>query len=115
MSYMKHTYSLPRFVAAPLLAGAMFLALQADAQACEGCKSSMSSDTAAEDAGKGFAASIYFMLSMPVLLIGGISYMAWKNCSSPTVPAESSQAASPNPDAAGERELGAFALRATRE
>ncbi len=71
-----------RFVAAPLLAGAMLLLLgQTDACACEGCKSSMSADTAAEDAGKGFAASIYFMLTMPALLVGGIGYMAWKNCS----------------------------------
>lgn len=114
---MKHTKSLPRFVAAPLLAGAMLLALQADAKACEGCKSSMSADTAAEDAGKGFAASIYFMLSMPVMLIGGISYMAWKNCSSPAEPAGDLQASSAptKPDAANERELGAFALRAARE
>ena len=114
---MTHTKSLPRFVAAPLLAGAMLLALQADAKACEGCKSSMSADTAAEDAGKGFAASIYFMLSMPVLLIGGISYMAWKNCSSPADPADGLQVLStlPKPGAAGERELGAFALRAAKE
>ena len=68
-------------LAAPLLAAALLLASQADARACEGCKSSMSENTAAQDAGKGFAASIYFMLSMPMLLIGGIGYMAWKNCS----------------------------------
>ena len=78
---MKHPNLLPRFVAAPLLAGAMLVTLQANARACEGCKSSMSADTAAEDAGKGFAASIYFMLTMPALLVGGIGYMAWKNCS----------------------------------
>ena len=78
---MTHRTTFPRFLAAPLLAGAMLLACQADARACEGCKSSMSKDTAAEDAGKGFAASIYLMLSMPMLLVGGIGYMAWKNCS----------------------------------
>ena len=78
---MNYHVMLPRFVAAPLLAGAMLLSLQPNAHACEGCKSSMSADTAAEDAGKGFAASIYFMLTMPALLVGGIGYMAWKNCS----------------------------------
>ena len=81
MQAMNYPTLFPRLVAAPLLAGAMLLTLQADAQACEGCKSSMSADTAAEDAGKGFAASIYFMLTMPALLVGGIGYMAWKNCS----------------------------------
>lgn len=75
------TLSISRFLTAPLFAGALLLVSQAEVRACEGCKSSMSEDTAAEDAGKGFAASIYFMLSMPVLLVGGIGYMAWKNCS----------------------------------
>ena len=78
---MNYPTLLPRFVAAPLLAGAVLLTLQVDLHACEGCKSSMNADTAAEDAGKGFAASIYFMLTMPALLVGGIGYMAWKNCS----------------------------------
>ena len=78
--------TLPRFLAAPLLAGAMLLACQANVRACEGCKSSMSAETAAEDAGKGFAASIYLMLSMPMLLVGGIGYMAWKNCSQTEAP-----------------------------
>lgn len=78
---MNNRSSLPRFLAAPMLAGAMLLACQANVRACEGCKSSMSADTAAEDAGTGFARSIYLMLTMPVLLVGGIGYMAWKNCS----------------------------------
>ena len=83
---MTHRPTLPRLFAAPLLAGAMLLACQANAHACEGCKSSMTEGTAAADAGKGFAASIYLMLSMPMLLVGGIGYMAWKNCSQTEAP-----------------------------
>lgn len=68
-----------RWFAAPLLALALLLGSHGAAQACEGCKSSMSADTAAEGAGKGFAASIYIMLGMPILLIGGIGYMGYKS------------------------------------
>ena len=62
-----------------LLVTAGFFCLQAAAQACEGCKSSMSEGTAAEDSGIGFAISTYIMLSMPLLLIGGIAFMAYRN------------------------------------
>ncbi len=62
-----------------LLAAFLFLHLSAAAQACEGCKSSMSEGTAAEDSGLGFAISTYTMLGMPFLLIGGIGFMAYRN------------------------------------
>jgi len=39
----------------------------------------MTSGTAAEDAGVGFAISTYFMLAMPLLLVGGIGFMAYRN------------------------------------
>ncbi len=56
-----------------------FFYFQAIAQACEGCKSSMSEGTAAEDSGIGFAISTYVMLGMPLLLVGGIAFMAFRN------------------------------------
>ena len=62
-----------------LLAASLFFYFQAVAQACEGCKSSMSENTAAEDAGLGFAISTYLMLSMPLLLACGIAFMAYRN------------------------------------
>ena len=69
-------------IARRLLASAAvfcFFHFQAVAQACEGCKSSMSEGTTAEDAGLGFAFSTYLMLTMPLLLIGGIAFMAYRN------------------------------------
>jgi hypothetical protein len=56
-----------------------FFHFQAVAQACEGCKSSMSEGTAAEDSGLGFAISTYLMLATPLLLVGGIAFMAYRN------------------------------------
>lgn len=65
--------------AAALLAVLLFFCGQAAALACEGCKSSMSAGTAAEDSGLGFAASTYIMLALPLLLVGGIGCMAYRN------------------------------------
>lgn len=39
----------------------------------------MSEGTAAEDSGIGFAISTYVMLGMPLLLVGGILFMAFRN------------------------------------
>lgn len=69
---------LSRSLLGPTLAVTLLLGA-GSANGCEGCKSSMSADTAAQDAGTGFAASIYFMLAMPALLVGGISWAAFKN------------------------------------
>ena len=65
--------------AAVLLAALIFFSGQAAALACEGCKSSMSAGTAAEEAGLGFAMSTYTMLTMPFLLVGAISVMGYRN------------------------------------
>ena len=61
------------------LVAAGFFYFQAFAQACEGCKSSMSENTAAEDAGVGFAISTVLMLTVPLLLVSGIAFMAYRN------------------------------------
>ena len=53
--------------------------LSSIADACQGCKTSMESTTAAANAGVGYAASIYFMLAMPILITGFIAFAGYKN------------------------------------
>ena len=55
----------------------MFLA--ANATACPTCKDSLAHDPASANLVRGYAYSILFMLSMPPLILGGLSaYFYWE-------------------------------------
>jgi len=60
-----------------VMAAAMFLS--AVATACPTCKDSLAHDPASEGLVRGYAYSILFMLSMPPLILGGLSaYFYWE-------------------------------------
>lgn len=67
-----------RTVVFALLLTAMVLPLSA-ALACPTCKDSLAHDPASASLVRGYAYSILFMLSMPPLILGGLSaYFYWE-------------------------------------
>jgi hypothetical protein len=63
----------------PLTALAVALLLTGVAAACPTCKDNLAHDPAAQSLVRGYAYSILFMLSMPPLILGGLSaYFYWE-------------------------------------
>jgi hypothetical protein len=64
---------------AAVLVAAVLLALVQPAWACPTCKDQLAHDPASLNLARGYAMSILFMLSMPPLILGGLTaYFYWE-------------------------------------